>query len=251
MSRRPKNEDKRFHQQVCGVQIITSGFSRHRHADHGDVSCLQRISRHTVFVSTGFDASVTASASNPLGSNSPVAWAYRDLGTSDHGSSALPICAYVVDLRCGTWDNTQHVFLTHSSMKNYEAMWQVHLCDSHGRCVLELCHLSISLHRTKERRDILPDKQDRFIYHIRRRSENIGFLLGMIHCSPPVRLGLFPTCQVRVARFYVSSTPRRPPPPSPPLLRPRRTTTASSWSQCSPPDPNSKLPKGSAIENNQ
>ena len=44
----------------------------------------------------------------------------------------------------------------------------------------------------------------------------------------------FPTCQVRVVRFYISSTP--PPPPPPPL----QTSTASSWSQRSPLDLNSK-----------
>ena len=154
MSRRPKNEAKWwnlsrfveskssleqfFTPQTCWswrCKLLAENLQAHRICIHGVWCICHSISKQ------------------PFGSNSPVAWAYRDLGTSAHGSSALPICAYVVDLRCGTWDNTQHVFFTHSSMKNYEAMWQVHLCDSHGLCVLELCHLSISLHRTKERRD--------------------------------------------------------------------------------------------------
>ena len=44
----------------------------------------------------------------------------------------------------------------------------------------------------------------------------------------------FPTCQVRVARFYVSC-----PASFLLLLLVRRTSTAISWSQWSPPDPNS------------
>ena len=45
----------------------------------------------------------------------------------------------------------------------------------------------------------------------------------------------FPTCQVRVVRFYVSCPAFRLPSAS------RRTSTASSQSQWSPPDPNSNL----------
>ena len=44
-----------------------------------------------------------------------------------------------------------------------------------------------------------------------------------------------PTCQVRVVRFYVRSTPSPPRRPSPFL---RRTSTASARSQWSPPGPN-------------
>ena len=43
---------------------------------------------------------------------------------------------------------------------------------------------------------------------------------------------IFPTCQVRVVRFFVSWSA---------LLLLCRTSTASSRSECSPPDPNSKL----------
>ena len=44
----------------------------------------------------------------------------------------------------------------------------------------------------------------------------------------------FPTCQVRVVRFYVGGA--APPPSSFFLLLPRRTSSASSWSQWASPD---------------
>ena len=49
-------------------------------------------------------------------------------------------------------------------------------------------------------------------------------------------VNLFPTCQVRVVRFYVrcAAPPSPPSPLSPPS--PRRTSSASSWSQWSSPD---------------
>ena len=59
--------------------------------------------------------------------------------------------------------------------------------------------------------------------------------------------GFFPTCQVRVVRFYVSSTPSFILPSSAgPQLQardrsgPRQTRTESPGSEWSPPDPNSK-----------
>ena len=61
--------------------------------------------------------------------------------------------------------------------------------------------------------------------------------LASIACFAPIigqMTGLqyfFPTCQVRVVRFYVSC-----PAPSSPSPSPRRTSSASSWSQWSSPD---------------
>ena len=64
---------------------------------------------------------------------------------------------------------------------------------------------------------------------------------------PGVQVLLFPTCQVRVVRFYQScSPPPPPPPPSPPRPPPRspdpsghcRTSTSSSRSQWALPDLN-------------
>ena len=97
----------------------------------------------------------------------------------------------------------------------------------------------------------------------------VGRTMEPVNCSRKSYVSrtwsFFHTCQVRVVRFYVS-VPPLPPPPSPPpcppdlnckLLiavvparpeeqpqdqsEPRRTSTASSWSQWSPPDPNSNF----------
>ena len=64
-------------------------------------------------------------------------------------------------------------------------------------------------------------------------------------------LVLFPTCQVRVVRFYVScpasgsssssSASAGPEQKAQDQSDPRQTSTASARSQCSLPDPNSKL----------
>ena len=71
-------------------------------------------------------------------------------------------------------------------------------------------------------------------------------------------ISFFPTCQVRVVRFYQSCSPPPPPPPLPPHTPPpprspdpsghSRTSTASSRSQWAQPDLHRKLqiPVGTA-----
>ena len=73
-------------------------------------------------------------------------------------------------------------------------------------------------------------------------------LFKMVDRSQSMR-AIFPTCQVRVVRFYVSCPPRLPPL----RLLLRRTSTASARLQRSPPDPNSKprirvLPTGPQLQ---
>ena len=53
----------------------------------------------------------------------------------------------------------------------------------------------------------------------------------------------FPTCQVRVVRFYVSCRASSSPPPSPPPSPRRRTSTTTIHAQCSLPDLNHDQPR--------
>ena len=53
----------------------------------------------------------------------------------------------------------------------------------------------------------------------------------------------FPTCQVRVVRFYVSCCASSSPPPSPPPSPRRRTSTTTIHAQCSLPDLNHDQPR--------
>ena len=74
-------------------------------------------------------------------------------------------------------------------------------------------------------------------------SSRHSLVLTLVVCCSVKSAFFFPTCQVRVVRFYVRLLPSSFLPPSSfltPSSAPRRTSTASSGSECSPPDLNHK-----------
>ena len=101
----------------------------------------------------------------------------------------------------------------------------------------------------------VPDASEKELMEI--AEEKAAHFLSYDSVRPMVNLVFFPTCQVRVVRFYVSclllSSPPPPPPPRPPRppAQPRpsthsvlcRTSTTTIHAQCSLPDLNHDHPR--------